>query len=318
MRASLQEIRLGGTGVVPVLTVDGGPGAVPPGLTVAVTANLHGDECTGVAAAHALATLLPARLRAGRVHLFPSLNPAGLAAGTRGLPGEDLDPNRAFPGDPGGRAASRHAYALWSELLRRGVDLVLDLHTDTAGALPYALVDRVVRGDPALEERCATLAAGSGLTVLREYPAELYRRFGLDQSLPGALVNGPGIAAVTLEIGPRRTVHAEAVDLAVSAVLGVLSSAGLVELPAPPHATRRSGRWRRENGPRTHQTGVLVPLVRPGQEVGVGHPLGQVRTLAGEILETLVSPCPALVVSLPERAWTGPGVICATLAVVDS
>src|SRR5262245_34029288 len=97
MSASVTELRLPGPGArsLPVIEVGSGK----PGPLAVVTANLHGDEATGVGAVHVLASRLDGLLARGRVRLFPSLNPVGLAQGTRGLPGDELDPNRCFPGD---------------------------------------------------------------------------------------------------------------------------------------------------------------------------------------------------------------------------
>lgn len=312
MAVQVQELRLPGPGgrSLPLLEVDSGW----PGPLAVVTANLHGDEATGVGAVHALARELGPLLLRGAVRLFPSLNPWGLAQGIRGLPGEETDPNRCFPGNPNGGPAARHAHALWALLLSRRPDLVIDLHTDAADAEPYALVDRVLNGAPGLEERCHRLALASGLFTVLEYPPDDYRRFGLDQSLAGALVNHVGISAVTLEIGPRRWIAPHAVDLAVRATLGVLTAAGLVSRPAPPSPP---GRWHRQAGPRATRAGVLTPRVRSGQDVSAGQPLGEVRALSGVTLETLHADSPGRVLSLSERAWITPGSIVLTLAVQE-
>lgn len=313
MRLAVHELRLPGPGAqsVPVIELDSGR----PGPLAVVTANLHGDEATGVGAVHALSRRLGALLARGRVRLFPSLNPAGLAQGTRGLPGEELDPNRCFPGDPRGRSASRHAHALWTGILSGRPELVVDLHTDAADAVPYALVDRALRGPRGLEERCLELAAATGLLVVREYPAEEYLKSRLDQSLPGALVNEAGIPAITLEIGPRRWISPEAVGLATEATLGVLGAAGLLERAPTP--LQRGERWRRAGGPRIGTSGVFVPLVRSGQQVEEGALLAEIRSLAGGISEVVVAPFAGLVLALAERAWATPGSALVTLAVRD-
>lgn len=308
---------VGGSGVVvPVITLKG-PTAGP---TVAVGANLHGDECTGIGAIHALNALLVDVLERGTVHLYPSLNPRGLEEGSRRLPGDSLDPNRAFPGGPRGSVAERHAWRIWTDLVARRPDLYIDLHTDAGGAIPYAIVDRVVRGrgGRALSRRCIELAAASGLTVLREYPPARYRRFELDRSLPGALVNGPGTPAVTLEVGPRRRIEPEAVRIATRGVMGILTALQLLRRPAPRHpSTRDDCAWRRESGPRTTRPGVLIPLVSPGSNFRRGAALAHVRSLSGELREVLRAPTDGFIVALPERTSVGIGVACATLAVPD-
>jgi predicted deacylase len=304
-----------GSGVpIPVLSVV----AKVAGPAVVVSANLHGDECTGIGVVHALARLLPTRLLRGSVYLYPSLNPQGLIEGTRRLPDDATDPNRAFPGNARGTPAERHAARVWADVISRRPELVLDLHTDTGGAIPYAILDRVVRGPPGLTEACLRFAEASGLTVLREYPKDRYLRFDLDRSLPGALVNGPGVPAVTLEVGPRRRIDRGAVEDALQAVLGVLTALGLCVAPAPQHATfQGGGPWRRESGPRTTRTGLLVPLVVGGERFEAGTLLAEVRALDGEVRERLVARSPGFVIALPEVAHVAIGTSCATVAIPD-
>ena len=60
--------------------------APTPGPTVVVTANIHGDETTGIGVVHNLVRILPDLLLRGSVVMYPSLNPAGLTAHSRTLP----------------------------------------------------------------------------------------------------------------------------------------------------------------------------------------------------------------------------------------
>ncbi len=315
-QTSRSMIVVPGVGELPVVSIDSGI----PGPVAVLTANLHGDECTGVAVVHRLRHLLPELIRCGVVHLYPSLNPGGLREGCRGVPGDDHDPNRLFPGDANGSMAERLVAAIWQDLLARKPELLIDLHTDAVRAVPYAILDRVCRGlgRRGLDARCQELAAASGLTVLREYPRPRYLRYNLDRSLPGALVNGPGIPAVTLEVGPRRAVDPVAVETALRAALGVLSLAGVVSAPAPAHPSRVSGGpWRRESGPRSSQAGVLEVLVEPGRLFPAGELLARVRSLDGRTIQELSAAEPGFVVAIPDRCWVPASSAIATLAVRD-
>ena len=149
---------------LPVVVV----GSETEGPTVVVTGNVHGDETTGIGVVHNLIRQLPKLIDCGKVVLYPTLNPAGLMAGTRTLPGDGQDLNRMFPGKPRGPASERHAHAIWADIQSFEPDALLDLHTDVAGAIPYAIVDRVVRARDRrrLSAACLRLAGGSGLTVL--------------------------------------------------------------------------------------------------------------------------------------------------------
>ena len=291
-----------------------------PGPCVVLTSNIHGDEATGIGIVHNLVRCLPDLILRGSVVMYPTLNPSGLASCERVLPSDGQDLNRMFPGRPRGPASERHAHAIWNDVTTRCPDLLVDLHTDAAGAIPYAIVDRVlrVRERRKLNLQCTKLAAASGLTVLREYPRDRYIRYHLDRSLPGAIVNNCGIPAVTLEVGPRRRLDAVCVAIGTEAALGILTSMGIVNMPARPDPSfKGGGPWRRESGPRTNHTGILVPQVRAGDPLERGTSIAEVRTIQGDVLEELRARSVGFVVALPERTHVVPGVSCATVAVRD-
>lgn len=316
--STLQRTQVPGQGTaIPVLTLDAnrqGPAAV-------VTANLHGDETVGIAVVHQLIKELDALLYRGTVHFYPSLNPEGLRRGTRELPVIEADLNRVFPGKSNGDKSERHAWRIWQDIRSRRPELLVDLHTDSAAAIPYAIVDRVIRGrkKSALFDHCRVLAQGSGLTVLAEYPRDMYQRYRLDHSLPGAMVNGLGVPAVTLEVGPRNFISVDAVKTAVQGTIGVLAAAGFLSAAPQVHASRQDGGpWRRASGPTVQAEGIFVPSVSPGQAVQMGAMLGTIRALDGTIRQRMRSPHEGFVVSLMERTWLHPGQACITLGVLDA
>jgi predicted deacylase len=313
-RVEVQQVALRGRVRMPCLSIDSGV----PGPRVVVVGNLHGDEVTGVVALQDLATWLPTAIRRGRVAVFPSLNPRGLERGSRAVPGDTDDPNRHFPGDAKGTPAQQHAHAVWKAIEPHEPEFVIDLHADAVVAVPYALVDRVLSGHPGLFERCAELATASGLTVVREYPAAQYHAFGLARSFTGAVTNGMGIPSVTLEIGPRRAIDPQAIDWAGYALRGMLGHIGIVDTQPEPHATRvPGGPWRRENGPRTTETGLVIPVVLPGVLLDPGTTIVEVRDVAGRVLDRIAMPVRGFVMSFPDQAWLPAGVAAATLAVED-
>jgi uncharacterized protein len=302
---------------VPTLTIE----HAAPGPRVAICAGLHGDEAVGVGVVLRLHRELPEALLRGTVRLYPCLNPEGLRAGARLLPGESLDLNRAFPGDARGNGPRRLAHAVWQDLMSFAPEAVLDLHADSPACIPYAILDRLVRhvSRPAqLRRQLKDLAHATGLTVIHDYASAPYRRFELDRSLTGALLNRAGLPAVTLELGPRRFLDPKAIDRGAVAVLGALDQLGLVASPAPPHPSRAAGGpWRRDSGPVTTMAGLLCPVVSPGQRLVPGQPLAELRRLDGALVERVVAHHRSLVLSLAERAWVTQGEHVATLGVPD-
>lgn len=291
------------------------------GPTVAVVANIHGDEVVGVGVIHALDAWLQEHGGAGTLVLYPSLNPQGLARQVRQVPADAVDLNRVFPGRARGGPASRLAAAVWSDLSARAPDLVIDLHADAPEALPYVIVDRPARltaaRRAALSTRLETLAEATGLTVLREYPDDLYLHFGLDHSLAGSVVNVWGVPALTIEVGPRRSMLPEPVAAGLEAVLGVLAQAGSVAHSPSPHPSRVPDRWRRGAPPRPQRGGLLVPRLRPGARFERGDVLAEIRDLTGAPIEELRAEEAGLVVSWVEAPWVSAGSLLGTLAVPD-
>lgn len=290
-----------------------------PGPVVVITGNLHGDETTGLGAALRLVERLPSVLRAGQVHVFPSLNPLGLLEQSRGFGQSGADLNRCFPGAGDGDLTHRYAHFLWEQLTALRPDVLIDLHADSLESMPYVIVDRPVRqvGEArrTLSDRLDHLAQATGLTVIRDYPAADYRRYGLDRSLSGAVVNLLGLPALTIESGPRGALDSQAEQRSEQAVLRLLSTLGLAtSFPAEPLALPVSGRWCRALGPRSRHAGVVRPHWRPGTPFAAGALLATIYDLDGQPVEAIRSSQDGLLVAWGARSWVRAGQSVATIA----
>jgi uncharacterized protein len=289
------------------------------GPRVAITANVHGDEATGLATVLSLDTWLSGNLRRGVVRLYPSLNPVGLRGCHRETSPMGADLNRLFPGNSRGDVPDRLASKIWQELCAQSFDLLLDLHADSLNAIPYTIVDQAIRLSgrrrSAMQRRLLEVADASGLTVLTEYPDEKYRRFALDKSLAGAMVNHADTPALTLECGPRRAISGAAVEAMEGAVRGILGHLGLVDFEMVPHSTRAPGRFQRASVPRVSGAGIFLPAVAPGAFIEKGMVLGQIRALDGSVSEEVVAPESGIVISWLEAAWVERHGVVGTLGI---
>ena len=100
---------------------DGKPG-------VLITAGIHGDE--GPWGGWAISKLLRSideRAVRGFIRVVPLANPLAMQADKRNAPVDQLDLNRAFPGDAAGSYTERAAHILATDALA-DIDCVIDLH----------------------------------------------------------------------------------------------------------------------------------------------------------------------------------------------
>ncbi|MBI3272365.1 MAG: succinylglutamate desuccinylase/aspartoacylase family protein [Planctomycetes bacterium] len=301
VRGALNVVRhpTGGVERVPIVVALGRR----DGPTVWVTANIHGDEVTGVLVAHECVRrlLAPSRLR-GMVVVVPSLNPAGLRVATRVPYYEERDPNRLFPDSrarrgPGAEppGPQEEFFATVFDSIRATADVLLDLHCTWIQSLPHVIVDRVLvegpRGHRAAERllaRTEALARAFGLTAVREWRVERYIGRDLQRSVAGAVLNRARIPAITVELGARLVADPAAVEAGVAGVENALRWAGslpgepvpirCVPVVAPPYALLR------EEHPRCPESGIVRFCVRPGDRVERGMAVATLSDLWGRPL----------------------------------
>jgi uncharacterized protein len=293
-----------------------------PGPVVVVTANVHGNEYTGVSAIIALNDCLADFLTKGKVLLYPSVNPRGLKSQSRNVPDDGQDLNRLFPGDTKGSPSARLAAALWRDISAHKPTVLIDLHADSVQCIPYSIIDRPVSmHTKARNTMWATLqrcAAATGLTVLHEYRDDEYLRYGLDRSLTGAMVNRAGVPAVTIEAGPRGAVDLAAVETQIRAVMGVLSELKMVSASESAHPTRvLGGPWRRAPTPRIRVAGMFFPLVPAGEKFESGECLGIIKGLTGTVVDSILARQRGVVVSWVDAGWVAAGSVPGTLGIID-
>ncbi|WP_276272631.1 succinylglutamate desuccinylase/aspartoacylase family protein [Haloarcula litorea] len=301
----------GGRERLPVLLAEG----TGDGPTLWVTAGVHGDELTGVAAAQDLLDdRLPDRL-AGDLVVVPTVNPAGLRRTSRESYYHGDDPNRYFP-DPDAdqyrppRVQQRIDEALFdavtgdedAPVTDAAADALLDLHTAHVGSLPFVIRDRTLYGDrrdeaaaEALRDDLAALADALGLPVVTEYTDPEYTGEGLHRSLTGAVTNEAGVPALTVELGTHSVVDETERARGVAAVYRALVNLGALDtLPGwvPDTEPITSGvdyRLRRAVHPHTDTAGLVRHRVAVGDVLTEGDPVADVVSPHGEVRATVAT-----------------------------
>jgi predicted deacylase len=286
---------------LPVMIVQG----FEPGPTFWFTANIHGDELTGVPAIQQVITAELAPHLRGTVVAIPSLNPSGLRIGRREPYYEGGDPNRTFPGyvkpsgDPAKDADEKNHPSIYEagmgrlfEVIKQSADFLIDLHCAEMQSIPFSIRDRVLYhaesdkvAAEALQQSLDGLLHAFGLPICNEYLAERYINSKLHRSTSGAALNEARIPAFTAELGPSTLVEPQALQAAKTGILNALKWAGLLEgepepitsVPVPQVAFNT----KREGHPKASTSGLVHYQVRPGAVVQKGDIIATLHDIFG-------------------------------------
>lgn len=212
------------------------------GPTVLLTGGVHGDEFVGPAVLMRLAQNLSLENLQGRVIILPALNAPAVLASSRVSPLDQVNMNRAFPGDQDGGPTQMLAHFVESVLLPQ-CDAAIDLHSG---------------GNASRFAACALAQASSG-SVTDEANLALAKAFGVpyiwlagkqnDDRSVNAAAQRQGVAMIAVELGGGGGCDPAMTNLAESGVMRCLSHLGMTTDPVEASTT----------------TPVMLELVSPKQ-----------------------------------------------------
>ncbi|MFQ5980557.1 MAG: succinylglutamate desuccinylase/aspartoacylase family protein [Candidatus Heimdallarchaeota archaeon] len=284
---------------IPIMICQG----LEEGPTFFLTANVHGNELTGIGVIHELGTQELARELKGTVVAFPTISPSGLRRADRSPAYDARDPNRLFPE---GRFAieeeldedEKHP-KLYEQVAQKiygyceqYADYHLDFHNHSIRSVPYAILDRVFFKDEAekadaerLSGQQREMVEAFGVMITADFPAKKYLKLKYYRTLSGATLNTLRIPAFTVELGANTVIFPNIVSGSVKATRNVLKWAGMLpgakeeitefEVPKPPE------RLQRIDHPRAKQAGIIKFLVDPGEQVNQGQPIASFTDILG-------------------------------------
>ncbi len=95
---------------------------------ICIVSGIYGDELQGQYVCYEIIKRIKKQydMLTGIVDIYPSVNPFGLEAKTREIPGTEMDLNTLFPGTPDGALGEYIAYSLMADM--EDADFCLDVH----------------------------------------------------------------------------------------------------------------------------------------------------------------------------------------------
>jgi predicted deacylase len=268
--------------IIPFTVVNGSK----PGPVLALIAGTHGVEYPPVLALQRLRTAIDPRTLTGTVVLVHVANmPSFLARTIYYGPKDGQNLNRVFPGKRDGTLSERIAHAITTEVIDRATH-VIDIHCGDGNEWlrPYSYW--VVTSAPAVVAASKDLALAFGLdhiVIDTERPSDPAASVYLANT---AMTRGK--PALTAESGGWSRTDEESIARVERGVAGVLKHLGMRADGPPPVAHPV---WLGRNEVlRSGFTGLLYPMVEPGETVAQGTIIARVTDFHGTVLEDIRAP----------------------------
>lgn len=275
------------------------------GPTFFLSANIHGNELTGVAVLHELVTQNLTDELQGTIVSIPTLNPTALRLYQRYPEYQDEDPNRQFPEgmfanleeddeDKKFLKPFEQVATLLYSYFKKYADFHMDIHNHSLRSVPYSILDRIFYNGEDEKHAAEQLAKkqlgmveafGEGAMMTADFPPKKYMNLKYHKSLSGAVLNSLRIPAFTVELGSNCVLYPEIVSGAVKATRNLLRWAGMLDSPKEKITEYKvpnpEYRLRRIEHPRSQYSGIVKLLVGPGEKVKRGQSIASITDIHG-------------------------------------
>ncbi|HUT54843.1 MAG TPA: succinylglutamate desuccinylase/aspartoacylase family protein [bacterium] len=296
--------------------------APEPGPVVWLTGCVHGDEVGGMVVIQEIFKRLKKRpLKKGSLMAFPLMNPVGFETGSRSIGFSKEDLNRSFPGDKNGSMAERIADTIFSNVLKTGPALVIDLHNDWIKSIPYALIDP----NPGARhkdnyEKVKTFAKSSGFLVISEKEDAANVEM-LKKTLTGSLIQRD-VPAFTMELGEAYIVNEKNVSDGVRSVWTILAHLEMAEPLAEPFNYQlppalKNKVLKYSQRPESPSSGIVRFLLKPGDLVRAGQPVARIYNVFGKLLKTIAAETDGLALGHADYSVALPGLPLVAFGIMD-
>ena len=277
-----------GYSLVPLTVINGlrvTAGEVPPpGL--AAFGGTHGNEWEGQVAVKRLCQELDPELISGRVILMPQLSKSACTANQRISPLDNVNMNRAFPGNPGGTISYRIAHFVKSYVFPK-VRVVVDMHAGgREGGFALCTSFHPVP-DAAQFAEIAKVASLFDPPFILIYSSQMASGLLSDEA------EAEGKIAIGSEFGYGEGLNPKGVRLGFEGVLNVLRHYGMLPGTIAKIDTLRASPPRLVDARNLEDyvpcpfSGIWEPLVALGDDVQQGQLLGRIHDFSDHTAEPM-------------------------------
>lgn len=271
---------------------------------ISIVTGTHGDELNGQYVCYKIIERIkeePENLT-GIVDVYPSINPLGIDAGTRGVPIDDLDMNRVFPGSDTGAMAEHIAYGITQDII--GSDMCVDVHSSNI------FINEVpqVRLSPENYEKLLPYAKLMNADIIWTLSSSVY----LESSLANSL-NMFGVPSIVVEMGVGSRITRGYARQMLDGIFMLMKELGIWSGSVFPIKEPIIAKPGEISAIHSERSGLFI---LDDTEIGVyidkGHRIGKiVEPLTGDVLEEIISPKDGFLLTLREHPVVYRGAIMA-------
>jgi predicted deacylase len=251
-----------------------------PGATLLVTGGIHGGEYPGIEAAIQLARALDPATMSGSAIVASIASPTAFQARLQyRVPEDGLNLNRQFPGRATGTVSQRLAACIMAELAAHA-DAWVDLHGGDIHEQLEPFTIYSAGAAPAVRGESARLAAAYGIRYVVESDAVRGGTYGAAAAidLPCILTEAGGVG----QLDPAaQAVHSRGLQNVLRA---------LEILPGAPEPVEPVTLLRTFQVVTSAHAACWYPVVRAGDIVRQGQPLGELRDYFGDTMAQIAAP----------------------------
>ncbi len=274
---------------------------------ICLVSGIYGDELQGQYICYEVIRRIKKEYHnlTGIVDVYPTLNPLGMAAKIREIPGSQIDMNELFPGSQSGAMGEYAAYNILQDIL--GADFCIDIHASNL----YLHEIPQVRMNDDVEDILMPYAKLFNADMIWVHPSTQVR----DGSLAYEL-NKRGVKCFVTESGFAYKINQDYGNQLVDGIFAIMKYMGIWQGDVPEIKNSIIAHDNDIIYINSESSGIFIPRVKMFDRVNKGDELGYVvNVITGSVEESIKAPVTGTICALREYPATEEGSLLARIVV---